>query len=162
MSQPTRDDLVLAWGDHVLSSLRPRARAAFTAGRFVSVEDGVAVFALPNSAHVEHAAPLVTEVADAISRHVGTRVGLRLVTETGDPGTGRDEPGREASRRGRRPPGAPAGPPSRDAAAEVPEPDEDVSDFEDMAPGQVAGRHDSLSWAEGRLLEAFPGTEEVP
>jgi DNA polymerase-3 subunit gamma/tau len=167
VNQPTRDDLVLAWGDHVLSSLRPRARAAFTAGRFVSVEDGVAVFALPNSAHVEHAAPLLTEVAEAISRHVGTRVGLRLVTEAGDLGMGpndagaTDEPpdsGAPAGDDGKSPPRPATGP----AASAGSEADEEPADFEDLAPGEVAGRHDSLSWAEGRLLEAFPGTEEVP
>jgi DNA polymerase-3 subunit gamma/tau len=167
VNQPTRDDLVLAWGDHVLSSLKPRARAAFTAGRFVSVEDGVAVFALPNSAHVEHAAPLVTEVAEAISRHVGTRVGLRLVTEAGEVGVGANEGGaRDETRDGGVPDGddgrSPPRPLTRPAAAAGSEADEEPADFEDLAPGEVAGRHDSLSWAEGRLLEAFPGTEEVP
>jgi DNA polymerase-3 subunit gamma/tau len=193
---PTRDDLVTAWGDHVLSSLRPRARAVYAAGRFVAVEDGVAVFALPNPSHVEHALPLVKEVAEAISRQAGARVGLRLIIDTdgvtaapeddgsddpggaggrsaggtsaprprsrsssGATGAGRSEP----SGRGRRDP-SPRRPPSEPPATAPsrPEADEEMSDFEDLAPGEAGGRHDSLSWAEGRLLEAFPGAEEVP
>ncbi len=192
---PTRDDLVTAWGDHVLSSLRPRARAVYAAGRFVAVEDGVAVFALPNSSHVEHALPLVNEVAEAISRQVGANVGLRLIIDadgaTASPGEdssdepaaarGRDAGGKSTSRprsapssggRGAsrpEPPGTGGDssskrPPSVSPvpAPVDPEADEEMSDFEDVAPGEAGGRHDSLSWAEGRLLEAFPGAEEVP
>jgi DNA polymerase-3 subunit gamma/tau len=192
---PTRDDLVTAWGDHVLSSLRPRARAVYAVGRFVAVEDGIAVFALPNSSHVEHALPLVKEVAEAISRQVGARVGLRLIIEadgvtappesdgTDDPGGAEGKGGRgkatptprsgssdsrtgagrpeasEGGSRGRSPRRPPSEPPATPAHAEA---DEEMSDFEDLAPGEAGGRHDSLSWAEGRLLEAFPGAEEVP
>jgi hypothetical protein len=162
----------------------------------VAVEDGVAVFALPNPSHVEHALPLVKEVAEAISRQAGARVGLRLIIDTdgvtaapeddgsddpggaggrsaggtsaprprsrsssGATGAGRSEP----SGRGRRDP-SPRRPPSEPPATAPsrPEADEEMSDFEDLAPGDAGGRHDSLSWAEGRLLEAFPGAEEVP
>jgi hypothetical protein len=160
--QPTRDDLVLAWGDHVLSSLKPRARAVYNVGRFVAMEDGVAVFALPNSSHVEHAAPLVTEVAEAISRQVGAPVGLRLVIDSGDgpageePASERNEPTEPA----RRPTSAKSRAPA--PAAAVPEPHDEMSDFDDAGSTKASGRHDSASWAEGRLLEAFPGTEEVP
>jgi hypothetical protein len=41
-------------------------------------------------------------------------------------------------------------------------PEDDDPDFDDLAPGEAAGRHDSASWAEGRLREVFPGAEEVP
>jgi hypothetical protein len=201
-AMPTRDDLVIAWADHVLASLKPRARAVYNVGRFVAMEDGVAVFALPNSAHVEHAAPLVKDVAEAISRQVGVRIGLRLITEAGDFDGGRDDPSaasdsaRDAARAAptsgdtRGSPSQPAGlspsqpaglSPSQPAglsAAQTaaravqpaggtiqpvePETEDNVADFDDLASGEAAGRHDSLLWAEGRLLEAFPGTEEVP
>jgi DNA polymerase-3 subunit gamma/tau len=179
---PTRDDLVAAWGDHVLSSLRARARAAFALGRFVAVEDGVAVFALPNSAHVEHATPLLSEVAEAISRQVGGTVGLRLVTEDDierPPGGGADAAAGEApstlrpdtaegvressagsstSRRGEAMAAMAATELLQSAQAGS---EDDEPDVDDLAPGKVAGHHDSASWAEGRLLEAFPGAEEV-
>ncbi|HXY43520.1 MAG TPA: DNA polymerase III subunit gamma/tau [Acidimicrobiales bacterium] len=175
---PTRDDLVLAWGDHVLSSLKPRARAVYTAGRFVAMEDGIAVFALPNAMHVEHAAPLVDEVAEAITLHVGVPVGLRLVTEAVDSPAGPDAAGSAGTagartRKGTDPVTPPTGPADRRPQAsrrpstgspppvEV-EAEAELSDFDDVGCGEVAGRHDSLSWAEGRLLEAFPGAEEVP
>jgi hypothetical protein len=179
---PTRDDLVAAWGDHVLSNLRARARAAFALGRFVAVEDGVAVFALPNSAHVEHATPLLSEVAEAISRQVGGTVGLRLVTENdiepsvgGGPGAGpADAPStsRPVTAAGDREPSSDSSTGRRGkamaatAATELLQPaeagsEDDEPDVDDLAPGKVAGHHDSASWAEGRLLEAFPGAEEV-
>jgi hypothetical protein len=173
---------VAAWGDHVLSSLRARARAAFALGRFVAVEDGVAVFALPNSAHVEHATPLLSEVAEAISRQVGGTVGLRLVTEDDierPPGGGADAAAGEApstlrpdtaegvressagsstSRRGEAMAAMAATELLQSAQAGS---EDDEPDVDDLAPGKVAGHHDSASWAEGRLLEAFPGAEEV-
>ncbi len=37
---PTRDDLVLAWGDRILQTLPDRARARFRAGRWVGVSEG--------------------------------------------------------------------------------------------------------------------------
>jgi DNA polymerase-3 subunit gamma/tau len=183
---PTRDDLVTAWADHVLPSLRARARAVFAVGRFVAMENGVAVFALPNAAHVEHATPLVSEVAEAISRQVGARVGLQLAIEPdagpsiGD-GSSSSPAGSPASRQAPSAAGEPGEPDTapkssaatmraaamaREAAAEEPlaataESEDDEPELADLAPGEVVGPHDSASWAEGRLLEAFPGTEEV-
>jgi DNA polymerase-3 subunit gamma/tau len=177
---PTRDDLVTAWADHVLPSLRPRARAVFAVGRFVTVSDGVAVFALPNSAHVEHASPLVDEVAEAISRQVGGRVGLRLVTEPeGSPPIGDEVTAPTRARSPRRQPtsGSAADPsaspanPRRDLVApemtgagytEQASSGDDEPELDDLVPGEAVGRNDSASWAEDRLREAFPGAEEVP
>jgi DNA polymerase III subunit gamma/tau len=180
---PTRDDLVTAWGDHVLPSLRPRARAVFAVGRFVAVQDGVAVFALPNSAHVEHATPLVTEVAEAISRQVAATVGLRLITENeveppagggastpadpptaARPGAPGVDPGQSPESRAAGRPQSAAARVATAAAVSPPQtgPEDDEVDLDDLAPGEAAGPHDSASWAEGRLREAFPGAEEVP
>ena len=45
-----RDSLTEAWGDTVLRGLPARAKALYSAGRFVSVDDdGGAHFALPNA-----------------------------------------------------------------------------------------------------------------
>ncbi len=72
---PTRDQLSQAWGDGLLAGLPQRARARFRVGRFVSVDDGVAVYGLPNEAHrgfceevrgvVEEALPRPLRHADA-------------------------------------------------------------------------------------------------
>ncbi|MGD0084234.1 MAG: DNA polymerase III subunit gamma/tau [Acidimicrobiales bacterium] len=182
---PSRDDLVTAWGDHVLHKLRPRARAVYAVGRFVAVEQGDAVFALPNAAHVEHADPLVKEVAEALSSHFSTTIGLRLVTETDlgspnadppDPSAPEGRPAGEASpaspdvepapsRQAARAAAAKAAaaPPSTaaPAAAQLEDPDGEDVDLDDLEPGSEAGHHDSRSWAENRLLEEFPGAEEV-
>jgi hypothetical protein len=155
----------------------------FAVGRFVAMEEGVAVFALPNSAHVEHATPLVDEVAAVISRQVGAKVGLRLIAEqdsvppidggvrtpaadglaVGRPSEseGGSEPSAESSAASMRAAAMARVAAESSAAAEA-EPADDEPELDDLAPGAVAGRHDSASWAEGRLLEAFPGAEEVP
>ena len=80
---PTRDELVEAWGDHVLNQLRPRVRAVFAVGRFLASEGATAILALPNSAHVERARADCDEVAEC-ARPVfrPCRCELRLVAET--------------------------------------------------------------------------------
>jgi len=180
--QPSRDDLVTAWADHVLPKLRPRARAVYAGGRFVAVEEGDAVFALPNAAHVEHADPLIKEVAAALSSHFSAAIGLRLITETdldspyADP---TDASSPEAQAEAPRAPVKVEAPAARRAAREAaakaatapagaaatttpPEaPETEDEDFDDLEPGSAAGPHDSRTWAENRLLEEFPGAEEV-
>ncbi|MHB1986470.1 MAG: DNA polymerase III subunit gamma/tau [Acidimicrobiales bacterium] len=134
---PTRDDLVTAWADSILPTLKPRARAIYAVGRWVSVREGVVVFALPNTAHVEHASALRADVAAAIRSHFGARLSLELVADA-TAGTA------EGS--------------ARDPAGDT-EADPEGSDFSSGSAAE--GPHDSVSWAEHRLREVFPGTEEV-
>jgi hypothetical protein len=208
LAPPTRDEFVAAWGDHVLSQLRPRVRAVFAVGRFVGTDGATAILALPNSAHVERATSQSEEVADALGQYFGRRIGLRLVAETdvGGPhvpapseapsssrsaGNGRDpaqprpvtttttttttaaaattaiSPGREAPVPATTEPrvvspGAHFGHArvvatervADDTADEMLDPEE-----LDLHGESVAG--DALSWAQDRLMEAFPGAEEV-
>ncbi|MDP8993154.1 MAG: hypothetical protein M3N31_08920, partial [Actinomycetota bacterium] len=84
-SLPSRDELTLAWGDDVLASLSPRAKSRFAAGRFVAVEGGRAVFALPNGIHRERCEEVRGDVEAALSEHFGRPVPLRLVVESGGP-----------------------------------------------------------------------------
>lgn len=138
---PSRDDLVTAWGDHVLPRLRPKVRAVFGAGRFLPSEEGAAVFALPNAAHLNHAEPLRGEVADALGAHFGAPVALRLVAEaapSAEPATAGPAPTRPA-------------PDAREE--EMAELDEEPAAADAPAPGS--------SWAEESVLRAFPGAEEV-
>ena len=130
-------------------------RAVYAGGRFLSMADDVAVFALPNAAHVEHAEPFRAEMASALSQHFGCRIDVRLETDD-DPiepaGSTADEPEAFPSRGGG----------TREApAAAAQHVDPDVPEMEELETGSDAGRHDSLSWAESRLLDAFPGAEEV-
>ena len=138
---PSRDELVTAWGDHVLTGLRPRVRAVFQAGRFVANAEGAAVFALPNGAHLAHAEPWREEVAGALSAHFGRPVGLQLVVE-------------EAT---------PAAPPGTAPAVQVGAPEnEEVAELDDeVDPAEPAPSSPGRSWAEDSVLRAFPGAEEV-
>ncbi len=164
---PSRDDLVTAWADHVLPRLRPRVRAVYAVGRFVSSKDGTVVFALPNSAHVEHAEPLREEVATALGSHFGGRLSLGLVTDPDSAGEAAAvvaaspvaSVGREAgagAQAGRRAAGRAVAPKEANWQAEG-----GGADF-DSEVGDAAGSHDPLEWAQSRLLKEFPGAEEVP
>ena len=80
---PSRDDLTTAWADAVLPKLRPIIKAKFAAGRFLSVADGRAVYALPGAGLLEKAAAVKGDVEAALAAHFGTRVPLELVVDPG-------------------------------------------------------------------------------
>ncbi len=199
---PTRDELVAAWGDHVLSQLRPRVRAVFAVGRFLATEGATAILALPNSAHVERASFDSEEVAQALSRYFGRPVQLRLIAETGL-GAGHSTPaptssgprGTSQARGDAYGETLPASSPAARARGEAPGPvaggthrgsavapsssgraasahnvpaghdrngaDDEMLDPDDLDPGGESVAGDTLSWAQDRLMEAFPGAEEV-
>ena len=112
---PDRDTLVEAWGDHVLRVLPAKAKALYSAGRFVAVTDGVASFALPNEAHRDRCDDVQAVVESALADHFGVPVPLRSgggrgptcprpAARAGEP---RDRPARPRRRRGLRPRRAP-------------------------------------------------------
>jgi len=86
---PTRDELVEAWGDHVLNQLRPRVRALFAVGRFLGggsilinepePDETTVIMELPNLPHVERAQELVGEVSKALSAYFEQKIELALV-----------------------------------------------------------------------------------
>jgi DNA polymerase III subunit gamma/tau len=131
---PTRDELTMAWGDHILEGLPGAARALFRMGRFVDSPSGQAArFALPNKPHRDHCEKKRPEVEAALARHFGRPVPLELVTET--EGAGGPTGGGPAT--------------SAPAAARPEEEIVDVHELED-APDAVSGID--------RLTEAFPGS----
>ena len=174
---PTRDELTEAWGDHVLSQLRAIPRAVFAVGRFLANDGDTAVLALPNQAHVERAKANSAEVADALSKHFGRPVRIRLVAELDAPPPPKlvsDASGsRPARQQDRGTDSAPSssgdaesrkltGPAERPGlAAEKPDQDSEVLDPDELDPlgEQVPG--DALAWAQERLMQVFPGAEEV-
>jgi DNA polymerase-3 subunit gamma/tau len=89
-----RDDLTEAWGDSILRGLPARAKALYSAGRFVSVDvDGGAHFALPNAAHRDRCADMTATVEGKLREHFGTPVRLVLdvdedATSSGGSGSG--------------------------------------------------------------------------
>jgi DNA polymerase-3 subunit gamma/tau len=154
---PSRDDLVTAWADDILPRLRPKVRAIYQAGRFVGTDGPDALLALPNEAHIAHAEPLRAEVVEALSRRFGQPVGVRLVAEAA--ATPR-APAGPAPRRGRRTPEVPAVPTEGEDLAE--DLAEEMVDDAGLEPAPAPERSpSSADVIEGRLLEAFPGAEEV-
>jgi DNA polymerase III subunit gamma/tau len=169
---PTRDQLVQAWGDHIIGRLRPKAKALFQAGRFVGVEDDGAVFALPNDIHRSRCEEVQGEIETALSDHFGQHVGLVLVVD-GGPGPSASPVGDPALSP------TPATPVPRAPEAEHPAQSEssapppsiaggvddhplddhpDLSAFDESELGEIADIDNS---AQARVLQAFPGAEEV-
>ncbi|MGD0393746.1 MAG: DNA polymerase III subunit gamma/tau [Acidimicrobiales bacterium] len=171
---PTRDQLVQAWGDHIIGRLRPKAKALFQAGRFVGMEDDRAVFGLPNEIHRSRCEEVRGEIESALADHFGREVGLVLVVDAGagggvGPGGGETaadptrsyppEPGPGSDPSAATPPagGVPA-PAAEGSAAGGPDDLEDLSAFDEAQLGEVADFDNSV---ESRVLKAFPGAEEV-
>jgi DNA polymerase-3 subunit gamma/tau len=129
---PTRDELSLAWGDHVLGQLSQKARVRFGGGRFVGVENGTAMFGVSNPVHKSRIEEVRPEAEAALSKHFGRPVPLSIevVAETAPP---RDEP-------------------TPQAAVDARE-DLDVRELQD-APAAV---HSSVD----HVIEAFEGAEVV-
>jgi DNA polymerase-3 subunit gamma/tau len=78
---PTRDELTLAWGDRVLGTLSPRAKALYKSGRFTEVDGTAAVYALPNKVHRDRCERVRDDVEAALSAEFGRPVPLRLVVD---------------------------------------------------------------------------------
>ena len=193
---PTRDQLVQAWGDHVIGRLRPKAKALFQAGRFVGVESDRAVFGLPNEIHRNRCEEVRGEIEAALAEQFGRPVGVELVVDPGTevsrshmgppsdgddettPASGRRSPGAAGSEAatassGRSEPvvapppagGSPrpadkadsGGPHEQDSAGDRDDHD-DLSAFDEAQLGEIAEVDNS---AEARVLQAFPGAEEV-
>jgi hypothetical protein len=145
----SRDELVQLWGDGLLASLPGRARARFRVGRFVAVEGGTAVFALPNETHRSYCEDVRIDVETALGRHFGTAVPLRLVVD--------DEADLDGP------------PPSTTTAAGALEPPatdtEHDSGHHHLLDPAVLAAETELAGAgltpEQRLKQVFPGAEEV-
>jgi DNA polymerase III gamma/tau subunit len=78
---PTRDELTLAWGDHVLARLPTPAKPRFGPGRFVAVEADAAIFAVPNPTHRARCEECRDVVEAALAEHFGRPVPIRLVVD---------------------------------------------------------------------------------
>jgi DNA polymerase-3 subunit gamma/tau len=140
-----RDALTEAWGDAILKSLPARAKALFSAGRFVSVDELGAHFALPNAAHRDRCLEMVPTVEQKLTAHFGSPV--NLVLDVDDIAS------------------APQGPASRPRSGHATGPDVPQPEAETLDPAEYAedpnAPSDQASEAHARLLEAFPGASEV-
>ncbi|MDA8392013.1 MAG: DNA polymerase III subunit gamma/tau [Actinomycetota bacterium] len=174
---PTREELVLAWGDKLLGALTPRARARFRAGRFVGADRADVTFGLPDETHRAFCEACQAEVENALRSHFGVPLSLRLVVDrpAGLPSsTGRSRTGPQRSRAnsGQRPPsqpgrlgsdrppaaGAGVGGDTEGTSGSAPDPglEDEVIDLDDLV-----GEPEGIGTVEERLIQAFPGATEV-
>ncbi len=79
---PSREELTLAWADHVLSRLRPVVKGLFGSGRFAAVDGAAATFAVPTDAMRAKCEARRSDVEAALAVHFGRPVPLRLVVDT--------------------------------------------------------------------------------
>tara|TARA_B100000809_G_scaffold143515_1_gene141070 strand:- start:29 stop:580 length:552 start_codon:yes stop_codon:yes gene_type:complete len=75
----TCEELVAAWADDLLELLGRKARARFSAARFVSVEDGTAVMALPNEPHMRRCEDMRPELEKVLADKFGGTIPVKLV-----------------------------------------------------------------------------------
>jgi DNA polymerase-3 subunit gamma/tau len=160
---PSRDELVQVWGDGLLAELPNRARARFRVGRFLDVDGGSAVFALPNETHRSYCEEVRVEVEAALGARFGTAVPIRLVVDDeaeDGPVTTRPTPPPRTSPP--MPQGSMGAPDTADAAGGGVAEEDDTPDLLDpavlAAETEPAGA--GLSPQE-RLKQAFPGAQEV-
>jgi DNA polymerase-3 subunit gamma/tau len=139
-----RDALTQAWGDGVLHGLSARAKALYSAGRFVSTDRGEAHFALPNAAHRDRCQQLSPEVESALSAHFEAPIRLVLVAEGG----------REPSATN-----GTASPENRSVPSGASDIGLDDEDPEVLEAAPEAEDHQAS--AVDRLKQAFPGASEV-
>ena len=129
------------------------ARARFRAGRFLGVEDGVAVFGLPNSIHRDRCEEKRPEVEAALAAHFGRKVPLRLVVDgTADPGLPGGSPGAAVAS-----PASAASVPGAPVAGVGGDDDEEHLDLADVHA--LPDATDLASTVVDRLLQAFPGSQ---
>jgi DNA polymerase-3 subunit gamma/tau len=146
---PSREELTVAWGDRILPSLRPAVKVYVATGRFLPSEAEHAVYAVPDRGLLNRAEANRAEVEAALASHFGRPVRLRLVLDSDAPSAA-TEPG------GVRRPGPPSSAAATRPAGAEPGDDDAVHEWADMEEAPAA-----VSSPEQRLLEAFPGAEEV-
>jgi DNA polymerase-3 subunit gamma/tau len=131
---PTRDELTKAWGDQILPAMPTRIKAYLALGRFVTAEDGTAVYAVPDAGLLGRAQPFRGDFEAALAAHFGRPVPVHLVLDDGS---------------------VPGGtPPTVVSTADEDDPAYYVLDeMEDVGAAVVS--------PEQRVLDAFPGAEEV-
>lgn len=128
---PSRDELTVAWADHILGGLRPLAKGRFAAGRFAAVEGGTVTFAVPTDAMRGKCEVHRLDVQAALEAHFGRPIPLRLTVDTSTAAQMAD-----------------GGAPGASLAEPV-----DLDDLRDAPPDDRSGLE--------RLTEAFPGAEVV-
>ena len=132
---PSKQQFLDSWGEELLPKLSKKARARFSAGRPVSVDENGVTIALPNEPHLRRCSELLGEVEASIKNTFGVAVPVLLSVD-----------GSSASS---------ISPPN---PAKPPKPTKNDEDLD--LSGLVEADPNSGSAVE-RLSQAFPGAEIV-
>lgn len=82
---PAFTDLTRAWDASLLTALPQRAKARFSAGHWIEISEGVAVFGLPNEPHAARCEECRPDVERVLAAHFGAAVPVRLVVDGSTP-----------------------------------------------------------------------------
>ena len=78
---PSREEMVLAWGDGILANLPNKVRLRFQTGRFLTNDADSTVFALANNIDLSRCEETRHDVDAALQKHFGRSVPLRLTID---------------------------------------------------------------------------------
>jgi hypothetical protein len=82
---PSRDELVLAWGDVLLGTLPQKAKPRWAGGRWLGVDGGAALYAVPNDVHRQRCEEFRRDVETVLATHFGRPVPVKLVVDGAAP-----------------------------------------------------------------------------
>lgn len=142
-----------AWHESILPTLKPMARALFSAGHFLGDRNGVVVLGLPNETHRSRCEAYRADVEAAIAAHFGAKAQLALVVDssaTHDDTLAPVVPLRAQSQ------SATASVARVQAAAEALQDDEDI-DINDLVDVPA----ESVLTPLDQLAQAFPGSKLI-
>jgi DNA polymerase-3 subunit gamma/tau len=142
-----------AWQQSILPTLKPMARALFSAGHFLGDRNGAVLLGLPNETHRSRCETYRSDVESAINSHFGATAQLNLIVDnspTHDDNLAQVVPLRSQTPTAR---ASVAHQPEQPAELEADE-DIDMNDLVDAPPESVMTPLDQLA-------QAFPGSKLI-
>ena len=131
---PTKQQFLDSWGEELLPKLSKKARARFSAGRPVSVDENGVIIALPNEPHLRRCSELLGEVEASIKNTFGVAVPVLLSVDGSSSSISPPKPAK---------------------------PSKPVKNDEDLDLSGLVEADPNSGSAVERLSQAFPGAEIV-
>ena len=132
---PTKQQFLDSWGEELLPKLSKKARARFSAGKPVSVDENGVTISLPNEPHLRRCSELLGEVEASIKNTFGVVVPVLLSVD--------------------------ASPVSSTSPPDPAKPPKPIKNDEDLDLSDLVEADPNSGSAVERLSQAFPGAEVV-
>ena len=132
---PTKQQFLDSWGEELLPKLSKKARARFSAGKPVSVDENGVTISLPNEPHLRRCSELLGEVEASIKNTFGVVVPVLLSVD--------------------------ASPVSSTSPPDPAKPPKPIKNDEDLDLSDLVEADPNSGSAVERLSQAFPGAEIV-